>query len=113
MSYKRKFTGPRIGPDRAIREATKESINDFIRDTLVESRKGIVSSTVLYQAYLDWYDALVEQMPTINELGYQRHFDQPIWDRMTQTAFGIAMGQRFVKRRKTAGSFYVGVVLKP
>lgn len=114
MSHEKPLARPRKAPHTAQSEATRESFDLFADDVLVEADFNVgVQSRHAYEAYLAWYDDLDSRglLPTMNELGYQMRHNPPQWERMSMTAFGLAMGRRYIKKAKAGGHFYLGVAI--
>jgi putative DNA primase/helicase len=72
-----------------------EPLGDFLDACTVESEDDVVGANQLFKAYLHW----CEDTKRSKE------------DRLTSTAFGVAMSMKFKKKREKSGVYYEGVRL--
>lgn len=77
-------------------EADSDPLSDFILDDCVITPQGYVQSNRLYKDYLEWCE----------NQGMREK------EKMTSTAFGRRMGQKFKKMHKESGAVYVNLALK-
>ncbi len=98
---------------KAQRANTITSITMFLNDALVGQPGGRLPARELYRAYLDWYDALAEarEIPMLDREIHGIEFDLLLWERASETLFGIEAGQIIAKRVTARGTMYLGVAL--